>query len=822
MEHTAPLREQTAVGRPVRLRATAGSVRKLLTGVVSGRVLAALGLTLAAGVVGSHLLQAHVTRHLVKRVVSNQTMKVRDHVHRFDLTLRNAEQSIRRYAALVSYRNADLEGLSTNLEAIARLDPDGAWRTPVDRLKGGTDAAVWIPPGVALNPDTRRFFVRTQEITRLFGLGAQDALLTNTWTLPLSNGEVIFWPARPDFVSGASADLDYRPTPWVQLTDPRQNPRGGPRWTDPDYDPAAREWLISVVAPFQRDGAWAGSVGHDIVLRHLLSALIDHTSTPGSADAQPLFVVTESGQVLARQQGTPQKGEQLPGPYRSLLQEARSQGSLQVRRDGLNYLLIAPIPELKAYVIYRVDGDGIARALGEELMVLQIVEGLVLLLLVGSILAISVRDAQSRLQRQRLLEQQNDELEQQVQLRTAELLRANAMLENDLNLAARIQRDLLATERQINALTTQLDLGVVLAASREVAGDLYDCIPLAGERYLLCVGDVSDKGMPAALLMSTCLSLLRAYTEVLDSPSAIMRRLNRRLCHNNPSCAFTSLFLAVINSHSGELRYCNAGHNPCLVKRCNGQVEVLRQVHGPALGVAEEISYGESLIYLEHADALIAYSDGASEMFSPDNRRFGLDRMQAFFRTSPTTSSPRLVRHFLRALRDFAADEPQHDDITVLIAQRRTPLEQGSDACGPARSGHGLQLTLYGADAGLKQLRAAVADYCQREGIELRLQRHLKVIVDELVSNLLLHATAQGGRELLIEVELDRTVEGLRLQMRDNGQPFNPLDAPEADVASALEDRPIGGLGLHLVRQLSRSLTYCRDGSSNVLTLELV
>jgi serine phosphatase RsbU (regulator of sigma subunit) len=99
------------------------------------------------------------------------------------------------------------------------------------------------------------------------------------------------------------------------------------------------------------------------------------------------------------------------------------------------------------------------------------------------------------------------------------------------------------------------------------------------------VMDGSGKGMPAALLMSTCLSLLRAYAEVLDSPSAIMRRLNRRLCHNNPTYAFTTLVRAVLDSRNGELSYCNAGHNPSLLKRRDGPVESLGQVHGPALGV---------------------------------------------------------------------------------------------------------------------------------------------------------------------------------------------------------------------------------------------
>lgn len=75
-------------------------------------------------------------------------------------------------------------------------------------------------------------------------------VVENTWVLPLSGGEVIFWPARPDFVRHATAQLDYRATAWVQLTAPAVNPSGKPRWTRPQYDPAARDWLISVVAPY--------------------------------------------------------------------------------------------------------------------------------------------------------------------------------------------------------------------------------------------------------------------------------------------------------------------------------------------------------------------------------------------------------------------------------------------------------------------------------------------------------------------------------------------------------------------------------------------
>jgi len=254
-----------------------------------------LALILSGGVVSSLLLQNVVASHLIERVVEGQSTQVRELVRQFNAVLVQAENSIGRYADLVSCTEAELQAVPDDLESIANRDADGTWRTPLQRLKGGTEAAVWIPPSVPLTSANRRFFVRTDQITRLFGLGALDALLTNTWALPLTNGEVIFWPSRPDFVGSAMATLDYRNTPWVQLTAPAVNPRGEPRWTEPSFDPAAGEWLISVVAPFERNGRWAGSVGHDIVVRELTKSLIDHEATPNSADAMPLYVGEQQG-----------------------------------------------------------------------------------------------------------------------------------------------------------------------------------------------------------------------------------------------------------------------------------------------------------------------------------------------------------------------------------------------------------------------------------------------------------------------------------------------------------------------------------------------
>jgi anti-sigma regulatory factor (Ser/Thr protein kinase) len=166
-------------------------------------------------------------------------------------------------------------------------------------------------------------------------------------------------------------------------------------------------------------------------------------------------------------------------------------------------------------------------------------------------------------------------------------------------------------------------------------------------------------------------------------------------------------------------------------------------------------------------------------------------------------------------LERFAGSEPQHDDITVLAVRRVT--KSGSD---PNPAG-GLVFSLRGADSSVRQLRDAVSTYCRREAIPKRIERHLKVVVDELISNVLLHATPRDGQELQVDLELDLSVGGLMLRFSDNGAPFNPLEAQPPDTSLDLENRPIGGLGLHLVRQLANQLNYRRESGRNVVEVEL-
>ena len=373
--------------------------------------LALLG-TIAATLGLSQYLQDQMAHHLIDKVLASQKLRIQEKVDRFDTTLRNAEASVRRYAALISDERDGGGPPAEQFERTFQRDADGSWRVPRSRFDPHQDANAWIPPDVPLTQENKRFFLHALQVTRQFGQGALHDPLVNSWLLPLVNGMTAFWPTKPDYLYDAGSRLDYRATPWVTLTDPRVNPRGEPRWVGPEYDPAARDWSISVVAPFRRNGRWAGSLGHDIVVSRLLSNLFDARDFSGNTLSRPLLVASAEGHVLAKPGGVPGRDERAPAAYRALLARPEKGRELSVVPEGANYLVVAPIPTLRAKVLYRVDGGWLRQSVGRELLGLQIGQGLFVLLAVGSVIGMGVRDAQARRQQQLLLEQSNQELTQ--------------------------------------------------------------------------------------------------------------------------------------------------------------------------------------------------------------------------------------------------------------------------------------------------------------------------------------------------------------------------------------------------------------------------
>jgi serine phosphatase RsbU (regulator of sigma subunit)/predicted ester cyclase len=208
--------------------------------------------------------------------------------------------------------------------------------------------------------------------------------------------------------------------------------------------------------------------------------------------------------------------------------------------------------------------------------------------------------------------------------------------------------------------------------ARQVGGDFYDFHPLSEGRLGLLVGDATGKGVPAALVMSTTLGMLRAVSEALDSssPGELLKQVNEALVPSIPTNMFVTCFYAILDPKSGSLTYANAGHDLPYLHR-NGEAEELR-ARGMPLRLMPEMGYEEKETILEAGEAALFYSDGLLEAHNPKGEMFGVPRLQAL--VSEHGEEESLEEALLEELYSFVGEGwVQEDDITLLTLRRSPP-----------------------------------------------------------------------------------------------------------------------------------------------------
>ena len=249
--------------------------------------------------------------------------------------------------------------------------------------------------------------------------------------------------------------------------------------------------------------------------------------------------------------------------------------------------------------------------------------------------------------------------------RFAEVEQARQLLARDLEQAADIQRSFLPG---VAPSVHGLELAGHNAPCRTVGGDYYDFFPYEQRRVAMVLGDVSGKGMPASLLMMGLQARVQVLIEEPKSIAAVMTKLNRITSANCPSNRFISLFFCILDGETGELTFCNAGHNPPLIVRSNGIWEQLSG-GGPVVGILPTVEYQEHRVKLDQGDTLVIYSDGVTEAANAKGAEFEAEGLAEVVVRSRHKSASAIVTDVNRALAAFAAGAPQSDDITLIVAR---------------------------------------------------------------------------------------------------------------------------------------------------------
>lgn len=247
-------------------------------------------------------------------------------------------------------------------------------------------------------------------------------------------------------------------------------------------------------------------------------------------------------------------------------------------------------------------------------------------------------------------------------------------IEEGLRLAQQIQNAMLprAFPRE-----PTFELAAEVRPARSVGGDLYDFL-IEDDRLWFLVGDVSGKGVAAALFMAVAKTLLRASLPGASSPGAVLGRVNRELCRDNDQAMFATAFLGHLDLRSGGLLIGNAGHNPPYRLGLGGEVTPLAVPSGVPLGVLEGCEFQTSEARLEAGEALYVYTDGVTEALDETAEPFSAQRLEAFLRGARAAPAAELVCGSLAAVRAFVGEQPPSDDITVLAVRYLAPPEGGS------------------------------------------------------------------------------------------------------------------------------------------------
>jgi sigma-B regulation protein RsbU (phosphoserine phosphatase) len=356
----------------------------------------------------------------------------------------------------------------------------------------------------------------------------------------------------------------------------------------------------------------------------------------------------------------------------------------------------------------------------------------------------------------------------------------------------------------------EFDVYATLIPAREFGGDFFDFFFIGDDRFCFCIGDVCGKCIPAASFMSITKSVIKSRAGDDFSTASILTHVNEELCEVNKADTYASLFMGILNIRTGQLSYTNAGHRPPYIRTGEGPFEILDSFHGPVIGTVRGLVYKEDIRMLSKNDLLLTYTDGVTAARDSANNLFSEERLADFMASCVYESVEDIVRATVSEVLQFENHADRLDDMTVLAVQfQRSPQE----TAGPK-----LELTVPNHLSETSRVKEHFDTFCEHYGIPKQVRLKMHVVFDELLTNIVSYAYPdKNDHDIGIKVEL--SADRLKVSMVDDGVPFNPLGVETPDTELPLEQRKIGGLGIHLVRKMMDKVSYRRRIDKNVITV---
>ena len=374
-------------------------------------------------------------------------------------------------------------------------------------------------------------------------------------------------------------------------------------------------------------------------------------------------------------------------------------------------------------------------------------------------------------------------------------------ISTELNFATKIQDDMLPVIFPNFPGRSEFDLYGKMTPAKQVGGDFYDFFFVDDDHFVFLIGDVSGKGVSAALFMVILKTILKNNTQNNLSPSEVLNKSNKELCYGNEQGMFVTVWLWIYEISTGKLEYANAGHNPPIIKRGDGSFEFLKNISRFILAGNENMKYKGFECYLHNGDKLLLYTDGVTEAMNEEGKQYTEQNLMKFVSNADVNSSPKeIVDAIDLSVEQFRGKAKQSDDITMLALK---VLGSYDEIKLPVKIENFDRFT----DFMKEKLTAA--------NVPSSVINKLNVVLDELFSNVVNYSKSD---ECLFGVSVVKNRLSLKLNYK--GILFDVTKSEDPDISLNAQERNIGGLGLMIVKKSVDSLTYnAENNDTNVITI---
>ena len=373
----------------------------------------------------------------------------------------------------------------------------------------------------------------------------------------------------------------------------------------------------------------------------------------------------------------------------------------------------------------------------------------------------------------------------------------------ELEVAKEIQ---LATLPSEILTSEEIEIVAELKAAKEVGGDFYDYFKIDDEHTAIVIGDISGKGIPAAMFMMKTITCFKNFVAPGKSPAQILKEVNATLYDNNQMQMFVTCFFAILNEKTGVLEFSNAGHNPPLIGS-NGKFRYLKCNPGFILGGLEQAVVVDEKIQLEHGESITLYTDGVTEARNAKGEFYGEERLLNLFNMKDYTCLVEMHHSLKDDMAKFTDGYEQSDDITVL-----TLKYQGDDCTYVEKC----------FDAKMENVQSAldaVEEFCDEYKINLEFKTNLLVVADELYSNIVKHGYHNEGGPVFTRLLFNKDKNEFVITVIDKAPAFNQLEVNNSPLEGDSNDNRIGGLGILIVKKIMSEYAYDRINGKNILVL---